>query len=66
VSVAGGSFVVKTADGSLLVTQFDGVAAAELRPGSRLTGATARPDFAARYGKDIPRSQWEIVPPNDE
>ncbi len=66
VSVAGGSFVVKTADGSLLVTQFDGVAAVELGPGSRLTGATARPDFAARYGKDIPRSQWEIVPPNDE
>jgi UDP-4-amino-4-deoxy-L-arabinose formyltransferase/UDP-glucuronic acid dehydrogenase (UDP-4-keto-hexauronic acid decarboxylating) len=66
VSVAGGSFVVKTADGSLLVTAFDGIAAAELRPGSQLTGATAPPDFTARYGKDIPRSQWEITSPLDE
>jgi UDP-4-amino-4-deoxy-L-arabinose formyltransferase/UDP-glucuronic acid dehydrogenase (UDP-4-keto-hexauronic acid decarboxylating) len=64
VSVAAGHFVVKTIDGSLLVTQFDGVAADDLRAGMRLQGsAPGGPDFAARYGKDIPRSQWEIASP---
>ena len=64
VSVASGRFVVKTIDGSLLVTQFDGVAAADLRAGMRLQGsAPGGPDFTARYGKDIPRSQWEIAAP---
>ncbi len=63
VSVASGTFVVKTVDGSLLVTEFDGIPADDLRPGSRLAGAAATPDFTARYGKDIPRSQWEITGP---
>jgi UDP-4-amino-4-deoxy-L-arabinose formyltransferase/UDP-glucuronic acid dehydrogenase (UDP-4-keto-hexauronic acid decarboxylating) len=63
VSVAGGTFVVKTVDGSLLVTQFDGVTVADLRPGARLAGATIATDFTSRYGKDIPPSQWEIGPP---
>jgi len=63
VSVAGGTFVVKTVDGSLLVTQFDGVPVDALRPGARLAGAVAALDFTARYGKDIPRSQWEIAGP---
>jgi len=63
VSLARGTFVVKTADGSLLVTAFDGVPAADLRSGTRLAGATATPDFTSRYGKDIPRSQWEIAGP---
>ena len=64
VSLAGMSFVVKTRDGSLLVTDVDGAAADELRPGARLTGAApGGPDFSARYGKDIPRAQWEIPPP---
>ena len=66
VSIARGSFVVKTVDGSLLVTEFDGIAAKDLRLGARLQGATATPDYAARYAKDIPRSQWEIAPPFDE
>jgi methionyl-tRNA formyltransferase len=62
ISVASRTFVVKTLDGSLLVTEFDGVAADDLRPGVRLTGAApGGPDFSTRYGKDIPRSQWEIV-----
>jgi hypothetical protein len=56
--------VVKTVDGSLLVTEFDGIAADDLRVGMRLQGsAPGGPDFTARYGKDIPRSQWEIVSP---
>jgi len=64
VSVAAGRFVVKTVDGSLLVTEFDGIAAGELRAGMRLAGsAPGGPDFTARYGKDIPRSQWEIAGP---
>jgi methionyl-tRNA formyltransferase len=63
VSVARGTFVVKTVDGSLLVTQFDGVAADDLHPGARLAGAVTTPDFTARYGRDIPRSQWEIAGP---
>jgi UDP-4-amino-4-deoxy-L-arabinose formyltransferase/UDP-glucuronic acid dehydrogenase (UDP-4-keto-hexauronic acid decarboxylating) len=63
VSAARGTFVVKTVDGSLLVTQFDGIPADELRPGARLAGAVATPDFTARYGKDTPRSQWEITGP---
>jgi UDP-4-amino-4-deoxy-L-arabinose formyltransferase/UDP-glucuronic acid dehydrogenase (UDP-4-keto-hexauronic acid decarboxylating) len=63
VSVGGGTFVVKTVDGSLLVTQFDGVPVDDLRPGAQLAGASAPPDFAVRYGKDIPRSQWEIKGP---
>jgi methionyl-tRNA formyltransferase len=64
ISLAGNAFVVKTRDGSLLITDFDGVAAAELRPGARLTGAARdAADFTARYGADIPRSQWEITPP---
>jgi methionyl-tRNA formyltransferase len=63
ISVARGTFVVKTVDGSLLVTEFDGVSASDLRLGARLAGATTAPDFTARYGKDIPRSQWEIVGP---
>ena len=62
-SIASGTFVVKTVDGSLLVTQFDGIAVADLRPGARLAGATAATDFTTRYGKDIPPSQWEIGPP---
>jgi len=66
VSIASGSFVVKTIDGSLLVTQFDGIAADDLRPGTRLAGATTTTDFTARYGKDIPRSQWEIAGPIDD
>ncbi len=66
VSVASGTFVVKTVDGSLLVTEFDGVRANDLRPGARLAGAAAAPDFTARYGKDIPRSQWEITALRDE
>jgi methionyl-tRNA formyltransferase len=61
VSVASQNFVVKTTDGSLLVTQFDGIAADDLRPGTQLIGATSTTDFTARYGKDIPRSQWEIT-----
>jgi UDP-4-amino-4-deoxy-L-arabinose formyltransferase/UDP-glucuronic acid dehydrogenase (UDP-4-keto-hexauronic acid decarboxylating) len=66
ISIAGAAFVVKTSDGSLLVTEFDGVAADDLRPGVRLTGAApGGPDFTARYGKDIPRSQWEIAPSTD-
>jgi len=64
VSVAAGRFVVKTADGSLLVTAFDGIAAADLRVGLRLAGSAAGgPDFTTRYGKDIPCSQWEIAAP---
>jgi|HubBroStandDraft_1064217.scaffolds.fasta_scaffold41455_1 methionyl-tRNA formyltransferase len=66
VSVASHNFVVKTIDGSLLVTQFDGIAADDLRPGTRLAGATTTTDFTARYGKDIPRSQWEIAGPIDD
>ncbi len=64
VSRAAGNFVVKTVDGSLLVTGFDGIAADELRVGMRLHGsAPGGPDFTTRYGKDIPPSQWEIVAP---
>ncbi len=64
VSVAAGRFVVKTIDGSLLVTEFDGIAAGDLRVGMRLQGAApGGPDFTARYGKEIPRSQWEIAFP---
>jgi methionyl-tRNA formyltransferase len=64
VSVAAGSFVVKTVDGSLLVTDFDGIAAHDLHAGMQLDGsAPGGPDFTARYGKDIPRSQWEIASP---
>jgi len=64
VSVAAGRFVVKTVDGSLLVTEFDGIAAGNLRAGMQLTGSTpGGPDFTTRYGKDIPRSQWEILVP---
>jgi len=67
VSVAAGRFVVKTVDGSLLVTEFDGVAADDLRIGTRLQGsAPGGPDFTTRYGKDIPRSQWEIAAPIDD
>jgi methionyl-tRNA formyltransferase len=62
-SIASRTFVVKTIDGSLLVTRFDGIAMADLRPGARLAGATAATDFTVRYGKDIPPSQWEIGPP---
>jgi len=64
VSVAAARFVVKTVDGSLLVTEFDGVSADNLRVGMRLAGsAPGGPDFTTRYGKDIPRSQWEIIAP---
>jgi UDP-4-amino-4-deoxy-L-arabinose formyltransferase/UDP-glucuronic acid dehydrogenase (UDP-4-keto-hexauronic acid decarboxylating) len=63
VSVASGTFVVKTVDGSLLVTQFDGITVADLLPGARLAGATAATDFTSRYAKEIPPSQWEIGPP---
>ena len=63
VSVAAGRFVVKTIDGSLLVTRFDGIAANELMRGACLAGATAITDFTSRYGKDIPPSQWEITGP---
>ena len=64
VSAAAGTFVVKTVDGSLLVTRFDGIAASELRIGARLSGCAAGgPDFTTRYGPDIPRSQWEIAAP---
>jgi UDP-4-amino-4-deoxy-L-arabinose formyltransferase/UDP-glucuronic acid dehydrogenase (UDP-4-keto-hexauronic acid decarboxylating) len=64
VSVAAASFVVKTVDGSLLVTEFDGIAADDLRVGMRLEGsAPGGPDFTTRYGKDMPRSQWEIIAP---
>lgn len=62
-SIASGTFVVKTVDGSLLVTQSDGIAVADLRPGARLAGATTATDFTRRYGKEIPPSQWEIGPP---
>jgi hypothetical protein len=56
--------VVKTVDGSLLVTEFDGIAADDLRVGMRLQGsAPGGPDFTTRYGKDIPRSHWEIAAP---
>jgi UDP-4-amino-4-deoxy-L-arabinose formyltransferase/UDP-glucuronic acid dehydrogenase (UDP-4-keto-hexauronic acid decarboxylating) len=64
VSVAAGRFAVKTIDGSLLVTEFAGVAVDELRVGLRLEGSVpGGPDFTTRYGKDIPRSQWEITGP---
>jgi UDP-4-amino-4-deoxy-L-arabinose formyltransferase/UDP-glucuronic acid dehydrogenase (UDP-4-keto-hexauronic acid decarboxylating) len=64
VSLAAGSFVVKTVDGSLLVTEFDGIAADALAVGMRLQGsAPGGPDFTTRYGKDIPPSQWEIAAP---
>jgi methionyl-tRNA formyltransferase len=63
VSPASGTFVVKTVDGSLLVTRFDGIAPNHLRQGVRLAGATTVTDFTSRYGKDIPPSQWEIGPP---
>jgi methionyl-tRNA formyltransferase len=67
VSVAAKRFVVKTVDGSLLVIEFDGIAADDLRVGMRLEGSVpGGPDFSTRYGKDIPPSQWEIVaPPGD-
>lgn len=64
VSVAAGHFVVKTIDGSLLVTDFDGIAVDDVRTGMRFAGsAPGGPDFTARYGADIPRSQWEITVP---
>ena len=63
VSLASGTFVVKTVDGSLLVTRFDGIASNDLRRGARLAGAATVTDFTSRYGKDIPPSQWEIGPP---
>ena len=66
VSVARRSFVVKTVDGSLLVTEFDGIPASDIRSGMRLEGAArGGPDFSSRYAKDLPRSQWEIPPPGD-
>ena len=63
VSVARRSFVVKTSDGSLLVTEFDGIPPSDIRPGMRLEGASpGGPDFSSRYAKDLPRAQWEIAP----
>jgi len=66
VSTARRSFVVKTADGSLLVTEFDGIPASDIRLGMRLEGGPpGGPDFSSRYPKDLPRAQWEIAPTQD-
>jgi len=60
------SFCGKTADGSLLVTEFDGIPASDIRLGMRLEGGPpGGPDFSSRYPKDLPRAQWEIAPTQD-
>jgi methionyl-tRNA formyltransferase len=60
-----GSFVVKTGDGSFLVSRAAGPTLDRLRVGSVLdSGATSwtRELLAARYGPTIPEEQWEIRP----
>jgi methionyl-tRNA formyltransferase len=58
-------FVVKTGDGSLLVTRYSG---AEVRPDDRGRMLTSRAAawteslLAERYGPEIPRRQWEVKP----
>src|SRR3974390_2312240 len=57
VSVARRSFVVKTSDGSLLVTEFDGIPPSDIRPGMRLEGASpGGPDISARHPKGPPHA----------
>lgn len=64
ISWSAGQFVVKTVDGSLLVTRSRGVALDRLAVGTQL-GGVDRAELAAalpeRYGS-IPREQWEVTP----
>lgn len=64
ISCSGAQFVVKTVDGSLLVTRFSGVALSSLRVGARLDGvdrATMMAALAERYGPNVPLAQWEVT-----
>lgn len=63
VSRSQGRFAVKTGDGSLLVTAFDGIAIADLHIGDRFDSVDAseqRRAITARYGDGIPNGQREI------
>lgn len=65
VSRAGNNFTVKTADGSMLVTGFEGVACQDLKLGQCLSGGdqiAVLKDIATRYGEDVPDRQKEILP----
>lgn len=63
VSLAAGSFVVKTLDGSLLVTRSSGAPLTALAVGLILDSADRRSGaatLAERYGEHVPEDQWEI------
>lgn len=63
VSLAAGSFVVKTIDASLLVTEFSGVSIDDLAPGALLRGGDQSKVLAAireRYADGLSDSQKEI------
>jgi UDP-4-amino-4-deoxy-L-arabinose formyltransferase/UDP-glucuronic acid dehydrogenase (UDP-4-keto-hexauronic acid decarboxylating) len=63
-SPSSGTFVVKTGDGSLLVTRHSGEGASPVR-GDRLESIPVRwtrEDLSGRYGTDQPDDQWEIRP----
>jgi len=65
VSIAEETFVVKTLDGSLLVSQFTGLDAADLKPGTVLAGGdhmASLADFTTRYDDNVAESQMEIRP----
>src|SRR5690606_8350695 len=62
VARSAGHFVVKTVDGSLLVTGFSGVSIEDIRVGQRLHGtdrALLIETLPSRYG-ETPRDQWEV------
>lgn len=64
VSYSSDSFVVKTGDGSVLVTQWAADPLPTLAIGQHLSSAAVALDHAElsrRYG-DVPESQWEIKP----
>lgn len=59
------SFVAKTQDGSILVSDFEGITMDELKVGMRLTGVNRANQYAElplRYGKETPPAAWEFNP----
>ena len=64
VSYSSDSFVVKTGDGSVLVTEWSADPLPTLAIGQHLSSAAVgldRDELSRRYG-NVPESQWEIRP----